>query len=263
MQRTKPEYRVQIQAFVKAMDYANNVSEETDFKISKIKEEAFLPRWLTTLVDDELRRQGDFAPDVLNYGGPVFTNTIIEKDGESYYGFDMCNEHTKPDHAPMTVNALNKTVDNYLTLRNHVIKTHKEASDKPLKDFENVLVNLDVTMREWYWNVKKLCLADPAAQLVKNLNEKGIAVKTLDDLQSLKGDAFDRFRELDMPNIWIALNPHVKGFKNDFIVPQKFWDFENSYAQRIQNRFAEPAPAPAPAVVAVEDVKPNRPKMKM
>jgi hypothetical protein len=40
-------------------------------------------------------------------------------------------------------------------------------------------------------------LPDPAAQLVSNLNEKGIAVKTLDDLQSLKGEAFERFREVD------------------------------------------------------------------
>lgn len=143
------------------MDYANNVSEDADFKMSKIRDEAFLPRWLTTLVNDEV--------------------------------------------------------------------------------------------------VKGMLLPDPAAQLVSNLNEKGIDVKTLDDLQNLKGEAFDRFREADMPNTWIAFNPHIKGFKNDFIVPQRFWNFENSYAARIQKRFAEPASL----VELVEEKKPNRPRMKM
>lgn len=247
MPNLKPEYRSQIQSFIQAMDYANNVSEDADFKLSKIKDEAFLPRWLTTLVNDEVVRQGESAPAVLNFGGPVFTNTVIEKDGETYYGFDMCNEYTKPDHAPMTVNALTKTIDNYITLRNHVV-----AQGVPLLDLDN-------TMKEWYGKVKGMLLADPAAQLVQNLNEKGIAVKTLDDLQNLKGEAFDQFRELDMPNTWIALNPHIKGFKNDFIVPQRFWDYENSYAVRIQNRFAEPALV----VELVEEKKLNRPKMKM
>lgn len=243
----KPEYRSQVQSFIQAMDYANNVSEDADYKMSKIKEEAFLPRWLTNLVVEEVRRQGPSAPHVLNFGGPVFTNTVIEKDGESFYGFDMCNEYTKAEHAPMTVNALNKTVDNYITLRNHVV-----AQGVPLLDLDN-------TVKEWYAKVKGMLLADPAAQLVKNLNEKGIAVTTLDDLQNLKGEAFDRFRELEMPNTWIALNPHVKGFNNDFIVPQRFWDFENSYAARIQNRFADPAPV----VERAEEKKPNRPKLKM
>ncbi|WP_223813434.1 HAD family hydrolase [Pseudomonas caricapapayae] len=229
------------------MDYANNVSEDINFKMSKIKDEAFLPRWLTTLVNDEIMRQGASAPAVLNFGGPVFTNTLIEKDGESYYGFDMSNEYTKPDHAPMTVNALNKTLDNYITLRNHVV-----AQGVPLLDLDN-------TMKEWYSKVKGMLLADPAAQLVQNLNEKGIPVKTLDDLQNLKGEAFERFRELDMPNTWTALNPYVKGFKNDFIVPQKFWDFENSYATRIQNRFAEPALV----LENVEEKKITMPKIKM
>ena len=247
MQNIKPDLQKQIQEFILAIDYANNVNEITDFKMSKIKEEAFLPRWLTTLVNDELNRQGSDSPNVLNFGGPVFGNTIIEKDGESFYGFDMCNEYTKPDHAPMTVNALNKTVDNYITLRNHVV-----AQGVPLLDLDN-------TFKEWYGKVKKLCLADPAAQLVKNLNEKGIPVKTLEDLQSIKGETFDRFRVLDMPNTWIALNPYVKGFKNDFIVPQRFWDFENSYATRIQNRFAEPARL----VENDEDKKTTKPKLKM
>lgn len=259
MPSIQPDFQKQIQKFITAMDYANNVDGITDFKMSKIKEEAFLPRWLTTLVNDEVVRQGDSAPAVLNFGGPVFTNTVIEKDGESYYGFDMCNEYTKPDHAPMTLNALNKTVDNYITLRNHVVATHDEALAEPLKDVHNVLKDLDKTMQEWYWKVKKLCLNDPAAQLVKNLSEKGIPVKTLDDLQSLKGEVFDRFRKIDMPNTWIALNPYVKGFKNDFIVPQRFWDFENSFAAKIQNRFAEPAPV----VEAVAEIKKNRPKLKM
>ncbi|MBL3831526.1 hypothetical protein EGU81_23135 [Pseudomonas syringae pv. theae] len=84
-------------------------------------------------------------------------------------------------------------------------------------------------------------------------------MKTLDDLQSLEGEAFDRFREVDMQNTWIALNPYIKGFKSYFIVPQRFLDFENSYAARIQKRFAEPAPVVEP----VEEKKPNRPKMKM
>lgn len=247
MQNIKPDLQKQIQEFILAIDYANNVNEITDFKMSKIKEEPFLPRWLTTLVNNELNRQGSDSPNVLNFGGPVFGNTIIEKDGESFYGFDMCNEYTKPDHAPMTVNALNKTVDNYITLRNHVV-----AQGVPLLDLDN-------TFKEWYGKVKGMLLVDPAGQLVQNLNEKGIPVKTLDDLQNLKGDTFDRFRDLDMPNTWIALNPYVKGFKNDFIVPQKFWDFENSYATRIQNRFAEPAPI----VEAVAETKPNRPKLKM
>lgn len=259
MQNIKPDLQKQIQEFILAIDYANNVNEITDFKMSKIKEEAFLPRWLTTLVNDELNRQGSDSPNVLNFGGPVFGNTIIEKDGESFYGFDMCNEYTKSDHAPMTLNALNKTVDNYVTLRNHVVAIHVKSSVKPLEDSQNVLIDLDSTMKEWYGKVKKLCLADPAAQLVKNLNEKGIPVKTLEDLQSLKGETFDRFRDLDMPNTWIALNPYVKGFKNDFIVPQRFWDFENSYAERIQNRFAEPSPV----VENVEEKKTNKPKMKM
>ncbi|MEN4750736.1 hypothetical protein ABEH28_13315 [Pseudomonas sp. Ps21-P2] len=247
MQSIKPEYQKQIQAFILSMDYANNVSEDVDFKMSKIKDEAFLPRWLTTLVNDEVIRQGEAAPAVLNFGGPIFTNTIIEKDGESFYGFDMCNEYTKPDHAPMTVNALTKTVDNYITLRNHVA-----AQGVPLVDLDN-------TFKEWYGKVKVMLLADPATQLVKSLNEKGIPVKTLDDLQSLKGELFDRFRDLDMPSTWIALNPYVKGFKNDFIVPQRFWDFENSYAERIQNRFAEPAPV----IENVEEKKINKPKLKM
>ncbi|WP_122324538.1 hypothetical protein [Pseudomonas coronafaciens] len=247
MQSIKPKYQKQIQSLILAMDYANNVSEDVDYKMSKIKEEAFLPRWLTTLVNDEVVRQGESAPAVLNFGGPVFTNTVIEKCGEIYYGFEMCSEYTKADHAPMTVNALNKTVDNYITLRNYVV-----AKGVPLLDLDN-------TMKEWYGKVKGMLLADPAGQLVQNLNKQGIPVKTLDDLQSLKGEAFDRFRELDMPNTWIALNPHVKGFKNDFIVPQKFWDFENSYATRIQNRFAEPAPI----VESVAETKPNRPKLKM
>lgn len=172
MPNLKPEYRAQVQSFIQAMDYANNVSEDADFKMSKIKDESFLPRWLTTLVADEVVRQGESAPAVLNFGGPVFTDTIIEKDGESYYGFDMCNEYTKPDHAPMTVNALIKTIDNYITLRNHVV-----AQGMPLLDLDN-------TMKEWYGKVKGMLLPDPAAQLVSNLNEKGIAVKTLDDLQS-------------------------------------------------------------------------------
>jgi hypothetical protein len=230
-----------------SMDYANNVSEDVDFKMSKIKDEAFLPRWLTTLVNDEVIRQGEAAPSVLNFGGPIFTNTIIEKDGESFYGFGMCNEYTKPDHAPVTVNALNKTVDNYITLRNRVV-----AQGVPLLDLDN-------TMKEWYGKVKGMLLADPAGQLVQNLNEKGIPVKTLDDLQHLKGEAFDRFRELDMPNTWIALNPYIKGFKNDFIVPQKFWDFENSYATRIQNKLAEPSPI----VENVEEKKSYKPKLKV
>lgn len=247
MQNIKPDLQKQIQEFILAIDYANNVNEITDFKMSKIKEEAFLPRWLTTLVNDELNRQGSDSPNVLNFGGPVFTNDVIEKDGESYYGFDMCNEYTKPSHMPMTVNALTKTVDNYITIRNHVVEKGVD------------LLDLDNIMKEWYGKVKKLCLADPAAQLVKNLNEKGIPVKTLDDLQSLKGETFDRFRELDMPNTWIALNPYVKGFKNDFIVPQRFWDFENSYATRIQNRFAEPAPV----IENAEEKKSNKPKLKM
>lgn len=247
MPNLKAEYRAQVQSFIKAMEYANNVSEDADFKMSKIKDEAFLPRWLTTLVNDEVVRQGQSAPAVLNFGGPVFTNTLIEKGGESFYGFEMCHEYTKPDHAPMTVNALSKTIDNYITLRNHVL-----AHCVPLLDLDN-------TMKEWYGKVKGMLLPDPAGQLVQNLNEKGIAVKTLDDLQNLKGEAFDRFRELDMPNTWIALNPHIKGFKNDFIVPQRFWDFENSYAARIQKRFAEPAPV----VELVEERKPIRPKLKM
>lgn len=247
MPNLKPEYRAQVKIFIEAMDYANNVSEDVDYKMSKIKEEAYLPRWLTTLVSDEVVRQGEAAPAVLNFGGPVFTNTAIEKDGERFYGFDMCSEYTKPDHAPMTVNALNKTVDNYITLRNHVV-----TQGVPLLDLDN-------TMKEWYSKVKGMLLADPASQLVKNLNEKGIPVQTLDDLQNLKGEAFDRFREIDMPNTWIALNPHVKGVKNDFIVPQRFWDFENSYAARIQKRFAEPAPV----VELIEEKKPIRPKLKM
>lgn len=69
----------------------------------------------------------------------------------------------------------------------------------------------------------------------------------------------DRFREPDMPITWIALSPHVKGFKNSFIVLQKFWDYENSYAARIQKRFAEPAPL----VELVEERKPIRPKLRM
>lgn len=247
MQSIKPEYQKQIQPFIVALNYANNVSEDVDYKMSKIKEEAFLPRWLTTLVNDEVVRQGESAPAVLNFGGPVFTNTVIEKAGETYYGFDMCSEYTQPDHAPITVNALNKTVDNYIKLRNHVV-----AQGVPLLDLDN-------TMKEWYGKVKGMLLADPAGQLVQNLNEQGISVKSLDDLQSLKGEAFDRFRDLDMPNTWIALNPYVKGFKNDFIVPQKFWDFENSYATRIQNRFAEPAPI----VESVAETKPTHPKLKM
>lgn len=247
MQSIKPEHQKQIQSFILAMNYANNVSEDVDYKMSKIKEEAFLPRWLTTLVNDEVVRQGESAPAVLNFGGPVFTNTVIEKAGEIYYGFEMCSEYTKQDHAPMTVNALNKTVDNYITLRNYVV-----AKGVPLLDLDN-------TMKEWYGKVKGMLLADPAGQLVQNLNKQGISVKSLDDLQSLKGEAFDRFRELDMPNTWIALNPYVKGFKNDFIVPQKFWDFENSYAIRIQNRFAEPAPI----VESVAETNPTRPKLKM
>ena len=70
MPAIKQEYRAQVQSFIKAIDYANNVSEDTDFKMSKIKEEAFLPRWLTTLVTEEVRAQGKNAPDVLNFGSP-------------------------------------------------------------------------------------------------------------------------------------------------------------------------------------------------
>lgn len=247
MQSIKPEYQKQIQLFILGMEYANNVSEDVDYKMSKIKEEAFLPRWLTTLVNDELNRQGESGPNALNFGGPIFSNDVIEKDGESYYGFDMCNEHTKLNHAPMTVNALTKTLDNYITIRNHVV-----AKGVDLLDLDNI-------MKEWHKKVMKNCLQDPAAQLVKNLNEKGIPVKTLDDLQRLQGEVFDRFRKLDMPNTWVALNPFIKGFKNDFIVPQRFWDFENSYAARIQKHFAEPAPV----VENVEEIKTNKPKPKM
>lgn len=40
-----------------------------------------------------------------------------------------------------------------------------------------------------------------------------------------------------MPNTWIALNPFVKGFKNEFIVPNRFADFENSFAKRVMEVF--------------------------
>lgn len=239
----KPEYRSQVQSFIKAIDYANNVSEDTDFKMSKIKEEAFLPRWLTTLVSEEVRAQGKNAPDVLNFGSPVFTNTVIQKDGEDYYGFDMCNDYTFKDHAPMTINALTKTVDNYIALRNHCVNKGE------------TLLDLDNTFKQWYGKVKGLMLPDPESQLVNNLNEKGIAIKSLEDLQKLKGDDFTKFRELDMPNTWIALNPHVKGCRNDFVVPNRFADFENSFSKRVLDVFAEP--------VLTEQKKPDKPKLKM
>jgi hypothetical protein len=117
MPNLKSEYRAQVQSFIKALDYSNNVSPDVDYKMSKIKEEAFLPRWLTALVAEEVRAQGVKAPNVLNFGSPVFTNKVIQKDGEDYYGFDMCNVYTQKDHAPMTINALTKTVDNYVTFR--------------------------------------------------------------------------------------------------------------------------------------------------
>ncbi|VFB22184.1 hypothetical protein [Pseudomonas fragi] len=243
MPAIKQEYRAQVQSFIKAIDYANNVSEDTDFKMSKIKEEAFLPRWLTTLVTEEVRVQGKDAPDVLNFGSPVFTNTVIQKGGEDYYGFDMCNDYTFKGHAPMTINALNKTVDNYITLRNHCVNKGE------------TLLDLDNTFKQWYGKVKGLMLPDPEAQLVNNLNEKGIAIKSLEDLQKLKGDDFTKFRELDMPNTWIALNPYVKGCRNDFVVPNRFADFENSFSKRVMDVFAEPFLA--------EQKKPDKPKLKM
>lgn len=238
----KSEYRTQVQSFIKAMDYANNVSPDENYKMSKMREEAFLPRWLTALVVEEIRVQGVTGPNVLNFGSPTFTNTIIQKDGEDYYGFDMCNEYTKKDHAPTTVNALTKTVDNYLTLRNHVAAQGLSMLD------------LDNTMQQWYGKVKGMLLKDPQAQLVQNINEKGISIKALEDLQRLSGEAFTKWREIDLPNSWIALNPHVKGFKNEFIVPNRFADFENSFAKRVMDVFAEPAPV---------ERKPDRPKMKM
>ncbi|PYD84245.1 hypothetical protein DNF23_55595, partial [Pseudomonas syringae pv. pisi] len=93
------------------------------------------------------------------------------------------------------------------------------------------------------------------AQLVRNITEKGIPIKKLDDLQKLSGDDFTKWRELDMPNTWIAHNPYVKGFKNEFIVPNRFADFENSFAKRVMGVFSEPAP--------VEQNKPGRPRFKL
>lgn len=243
MPNLKSEYRAQVQSFIKALDYSNNVSPDVDYKMSKIKEEAFLPRWLTALVAEEVRAQGVKAPNVLNFGSPVFTNTVIQKDGEVYYGFDMCNVYTQKDHAPMTINALTKTVDNYVTLRNHSV-----SQGEPMLDLDN-------TFKQWYEKVKGMTLKDPEAQLVKNITEKGIAIKKLDDLQTLSGDDFTKWRELDMPNTWIALNPYVKGFKNEFIVPNRFADFENSFAKRVMDVFSAPAP--------VEQNRPDRPRFKL
>ncbi|WLG29597.1 hypothetical protein [Pseudomonas lurida] len=143
----------------------------------------------------------------------------------------------------MTINALTKTVDNYVTLRNHGV-----SQGEPMLDLDN-------TFKQWYEKVKGMTLKDPEAQLVRNITEKGIPIKKLDDLQKLSGDDFTKWRELDMPNTWIALNPYVKGFKNEFIVPNRFADFENSFAKRVMDVFSAPAP--------VEQNKPDRPRFKL
>lgn len=114
---------------------------------------------------------------------------------------------------------------------------------------------LQTILKQWYEKVKGMTLKNPEAQLVKNITEKGIAIKKLDDLQKLSGDDFTKWRELDMPNTWIALNPYVKGFKNEFIVPNRFADFENSFAKRVMDVFSAPAP--------VEQNKPDSPRFKL
>lgn len=212
MTKINPNIRAQVQEFIKAMDFVNTVPESINPALSKMRDEAFLPRWLTTLVAEEVREQGVTAPNVLNFGSPVFSNETIEKGADTFYAFDKAHEYRNVRDSQTSavgavgtpVNSLTKTLDNYVTLRNLVV-----ANGVPLDD-------LDKHMNEWHTEVSALMLRGSDNKILKEMNKEG--------------------------------------YRNQYVIPNRFADLENSFAKKVMDLYS---------VQQEQEIKKNRPRLKM